>query len=87
MHPVLGRFRPHNELELEEFPYLACAQAQFQKAQRWSEPDDMAKHYGLKATPIVFGNPSLPVPGPKARLQLPLMSGQLGSYSVEIPIT
>lgn len=34
------------------FPYVECCETQFVNADRWGEPDEMAVHYGLKATPL-----------------------------------
>jgi hypothetical protein len=36
----------------EDFPYLACCERQFVGAERFKEPDEMALHFGLKATPL-----------------------------------
>jgi len=61
-----------------DFPYLGCAMRQFKNADRWDEPDEMAKHYGLKATPLR----RLP-PG---AWDMDLGSGGRRGYSIEIPM-
>ena len=48
----------------QRFPYVECALTQFRNAVRWLEPDEMAEHYGLKAThfPRLIRRPKLGEP-------------------------
>ena len=71
----------------DTFPYVECCENQFINAGRWTEPDTMAVHYGLKATP-------LPVRVKLATSDLsPIIDsivkhppGAQGHYEFEIPI-
>jgi hypothetical protein len=67
------------------FPYVECAEAQFRNATRWDEPDQMAVHYGLKASPLSFARTS-PIPKAMRQIAMLIIQYEPGHFSMEIPI-